>query len=189
MAINLAKTESKGINLTKSAPALTKVKAVLWWKAPTLPKKYDLDVSAFILKATDNGPKLLSDEHFVFYNNETAVDKSVWKTPDQRGGGSEEIFIDIAALSPDADEVSIVVTIHNAVEYKQHFGEVPEAGIKIINADTDEEIAFYDLDADFKNKTAVQIGSFFKQNNEFSFQAVGQGFEGLELGDFVAGYQ
>jgi tellurium resistance protein TerD len=190
MAINLAKTESKGINLTKTHPALTQVKAILWWTAPKTPVKYDLDVSAFILKSTPNGPKLLSDDHFIFYNQENSTpEHSVWKTPDQRGGGSEELFIDILALLPEADEVSIVVTIHDAIKLNQHFGEVPEAGIKLLNAETNEEIAFYDLDADFKNKTAVQIGSFFKQNGEFTFQAVGEGFEELELGDFVAGYQ
>lgn len=189
MAINLSKTETKSINLSKAAPALTKVKAVLWWDAPTSPVKYDLDVSAFILQPSATGPKLISDEHFVFYNNETAGDGSVWKTPDQRGGGSEEMFVDIQKLSKDANEVSIVVTIHEANKLNQHFGEIPEAGIKIINADTNEEIAFYDLDSSFKNATAVQIGSFFKQDSEFSFQAIGTGFEGVELGDFLNGYQ
>lgn len=188
MAINLNKTENKSINLTKSAPSLTKVKAVLWWDAPNAPKKYDLDVSAFILKSTPNGPKLLSEEHFVFYNNETASDQSVWKTPDQRGGGSEELFIDVTKLNQSVDEVSIVVTIHEAIERGQHFGEIAEAGIKILNADTNEELAFYDLDADYKNQISVQFGSLYRQNGEFVFQAIGQGFADLTLGDFVEGY-
>lgn len=189
MAINLAKTENKGINLTKSHPALEKVKAELWWKVPNNDPKYDLDVSAFCLKSTASGPKLISDEHLVFYNNESLPDKSVSKTPDMRQGGTEEVFISISKLDPVIDEISIVVTIDQAVKRGQSFGQVPEAGINIINADTNEVIAFYDLDAEFKNETAVQIGSFYKKDGEFTFQAIGTGFVGLELGDFVAGYQ
>jgi tellurium resistance protein TerD len=188
MAINLNKTENKSINLTKSAPSLTKVKAVLWWDAPKAPVKYDLDVSGFILKSTPNGPKLISEKHFVFFNNETAIDKSVWKTEDQRGGGTEELFIDVTKLDSSVDEVSIVVTIHEAIERNQHFGEIAEAGIKILNADTNEELAFYDLDADYKNQISVQFGSLYKKNNEFTFQAIGQGYSDLTLGDFVEGY-
>lgn len=188
--INLAKTESKSINLTKSVPSLTEIKVVLWWTAPKSPVKYDLDVTAFGLASTPSGPKLLGegDEFLLFYNNEKLVDGSMWKTPDQRGGGSEELFISIPKLNSKLDEVSIVVTIHEANKLHQHFGEVPEAGIKILNAATNEEICFFDLDADFSGKSAVQIGSFFKQNGEFVFQAIGTGFEGLELMDFISGY-
>jgi tellurium resistance protein TerD len=189
MSINLQKTENKGINLTKTVPAMTKVKAVLWWDTPKSNPNYDLDVSAFVLKSTDSGPKLIGDEYLVFYNNESTPEGSVKKTPDMRSGGSEEVVIDIPGLPANADEISFVVTIHEAIKRGQSFGQVPEAGIKILNAETGDEIAFYDLDAEFKNETAVQVGSFFKQNGEFTFQAIGTGFEGLELGDFVSGYQ
>lgn len=189
MAINLAKSENKGINLTKSQPAMEKVKAVLWWNVPNNNPKYDLDVSAFVLKTTVKGPKLLGDDYLVFYNNEATPEKSVTKTPDMRQGGTEEVFIDIPSLPASVDEISIVVTIHEAISRGQSFGQVPEAGIKILNADTNEEIAFYDLDAEYKNETAVQVGSFFKRDGQFSFQAIGAGFDGLELGDIVNGYQ
>ena len=186
MAINLEK--NTGINLTKTAPALENVTVHLWWNGNVKP--IDLDISAFILGATPNGPKLLGDDFLVFYNNETPKHGIAWKTKDQRAGGTEELYISIPKLAEkaDAEEVSLIVTIDKAKERGHTFGQITDAGIKIINTDTQEEIAFYDLDANFSSETAVQVGSFFKQNNEFTFQAIGEGFQ-LELGDFVAGYQ
>ena len=189
MSINLAKEEKKGINLTKTAPSLKNVKAKLWWKLPKSSPAYDLDVSAFCLKSTDAGPKLVGDEFLVFYNNEQTPDKSVTKTPDARDAGEEEILIKIAELDSRIEEISLVVTIHEAIERGQSFGQIQEAGIKIFNADTDEEIAFYDLDENFKAETSVQVGSFYKHGDGFKFQAVGAGFVGIGLGEFVAGYQ
>jgi tellurium resistance protein TerD len=188
MAINLEKSANKGINLTKTAPAMENITVHLWWNGNEKP--IDLDISAFILKSTPAGPKLISDDHLVFYNNETPAHGIAWKTKDQRTGGTEELYLNIPKLAAvaEADEVSLVVTIDKAEELNHTFGKIDDAGIKIINADTHEELAFYDLDANFKNETAVQVGSFFKQNGEFTFQAIGEGFT-LGLGDFVAGYQ
>lgn len=187
MAINLEKKEK--INLEKASDKLKKVKAVLWWKAPNHFPKFDLDVSAFCLQTTPNGPKLLADEYFVFYNNESTPDKSVVKSPDVRDSGSEELVIDIPALPTTVDEISIIVTIHKGDERKQSFGQIEDAGIKIYNEDTGEEICFFDLDEQFSNETAVQVGSFFNPGSgEFSFQAVGTGYK-LDLGAFVEGYQ
>lgn len=190
MAIDLNKSENKGINLTKSAPALQNVTVHLWWNGNVAP--IDLDISAFILGNTPNGPKLLGDDFLVFYNNETPkTHKIAWKTKDERGGGVEELYISIPELAAHtgADEVSLVVTIDQGPkgDRNHRFGQITDAGIKIINSDTGEEIAFYDLDASFSAETAVQVGSFYRNGSEFTFQAVGAGFE-LGLGDFVGGY-
>jgi len=189
MAIDLNKSENKGINLTKSAPLLKNITVHLWWNGNVQP--IDLDISAFILGNTPNGPKLLGDEFLVFYNNETPAHGIAWKTPDERKGGTEELYISVPKLAAQAgaDEVSLIVTIDKGVENGHTFGQITDAGIKIINSDTGEDIAFYDLDANFSAETAVQVGSFFKSaTGEFTFQAVGAGFQ-LGLGDFVGGYQ
>jgi|LakMenEpi03Aug12_release.lakeMendotaPanAssembly.Ray.scaffolds.fasta_scaffold59073_8 tellurium resistance protein TerD len=187
MAINLNKSEGSSINLTKSAPALKNITVHLWWNGNVNP--IDLDVSAFILTNTPNGPKLIGDEYLVFFNNETPAHGIAWKTKDERGSGVEELYINIDKLAAqaNADEVSIVVTIDKAKERGHTFGQITEAGIKILNADTGEEIAFYDLDEQGAGATACQVGSFFKQNGEFTFAGVGAMFD-IGLGEFVGGY-
>lgn len=187
MAIDLNKADGSSINLTKSAPSLNNITVHLWWNGNVSP--IDLDISAFILSNTPNGPKLIQEKNFVFYNNLKSPAGSVWKDKDERASGTEELFIKLSALEAADDEVSLVVTIDQGKNNDRGhtFGMITDAGIKIINSDTSEIIAFYDLDAQFTNETAVQVGSFFKQNGEYSFQAVGAGFQ-LGLGDFVGGY-
>lgn len=190
MAINLNKTEGSKINLTKEAPTLQNITVKLWWNAskdPSVKIPFDLDISAFMLRSTSDGPKLIADEYLVFYNNEKSPDGAVWKTKDERAGGVEELYVSIPKLTSMAEEISLVVTIDKGPERGQHFGQIEEAGLEIINSDTGEKIAFYDLDEQGTNATACQVGSFFKQDGQFSFQGVGAMFP-LGLGDFVGGY-
>lgn len=188
MTINLNKVNDKKINLTKQKDKIENIKVLLWWKAPLVTPAYDLDLSCFVLGNTPIGPKLLSEDWFIFFNNESSPNGAIVKSPDARDNeGQEEIVIKIKDLPLNADELSLIVTIHKGDKRGQTFGQVPEAGLKIINLDTNEEIAFYDLDADFKTETAVQIGSFYKVGNEFSFQAIGTGYN-LSINDFVIGY-
>jgi tellurium resistance protein TerD len=163
--ISLQKNEK--INLTKASDKLSRVKVVLSWQTPTnVFPKYDLDVSAFLLGANT---KMLSDESIVFYNQDTLPDGSVWKSPDEREGGSEELFIDIFKLSKAVAEISIIVTIHKADTRKQTF------------------IADFRLTDTAKDATSVQIGSFFQQEDEFIFQGLGVSYQ-LDLQAFVDGY-
>ncbi|MGK7895107.1 MAG: TerD family protein, partial [Xenococcus sp. (in: cyanobacteria)] len=76
MGISLAKGER--ISLEKVAPGLSVAVVGLGWDAnPTdSGTDFDLDGSLFLLGSDD---KLLSDKHFIFYNNLTSpdADKSV----------------------------------------------------------------------------------------------------------------
>jgi tellurium resistance protein TerD len=177
--------KNQTINLTKDDDKLIRVKAVLNWQTPAnIFPTYDLDVSCFLL---NENAKLISDEGFIFYNNETAPDNSVWKSPDERAGGSEEIGIDISKLSPLVSEISIIVTIHKGIERNQNFGGVTGANIEIFNADTSEKIAYFELDKDMKTNTACQVGSFCKTSEGFTFKGVSIGYN-LDLQAFLDGY-
>lgn len=77
--------------------------------------------------------------------------------------------------------------MHEAAARRQHFGMVQNAYLKVYNDETGELLADYDLDEEFAGQTAVQIGSLFRTDNEWQFQAVGAGYQ-RELFDFVRGY-
>ena len=68
MAINLSKGSQ--INLNKQAPSLRRVRVGLGWEVTASTLALDLDVSAFVCRLNaQNEPKLLSEQHFVFFNN------------------------------------------------------------------------------------------------------------------------
>lgn len=143
---------------------------------------FDLDASAFIL---GENKKLLSDEHFVFYNNLESPDGSVKHTGDnltgEGDGDDENIHIDLSKIDSNAYEICFVVTIHKAEERKQNFGQVHNSFIRIFNTDTKEEIMKYELEEDFSIETAVEFGRLYHRNGQWKFEAIGVGQkQGLE---------
>lgn len=189
MAINLKK--GQGINLTKAAPRLRIIRVGIGWDITRVVAPCDLDVSAFVLKTVGGNPVCLSDEHFVFFNNLQSPEGFVTHTGDNRTGAGEgddeTLKVDLGAAPLDAVEVSFIVTMHEAAARRQHFGMVQNAYLKVYNDETGEVLADYDLDEEFAGQTAVQIGSLFRTDNEWQFQAVGAGYQ-RELFDFVRGY-
>jgi len=194
MAISL--TKGTKINLSKEAPNLTRVRFGLGWKPnPTnTGAAFDLDASAFGLKLDANGdPKLAGNDadFFVFYNNLQSVDGAMVHTGDNRTGDAqgddETIVVDLQKLSTMIDEVSFIVTIHEAQARKQNFGQVSKSYINVYNDATGDILAKYDLEDDFSAETAVQFGSLYKKDGSWSFKAIGAGYN-LGLDAFVSGY-
>ena len=154
---------------------------------------FDLDASVFICKNDKNkDAKLISDEYFIFYNQLVSPDGAVKHNGDDKVGGTgnddcETIEIDLSKLSPLVDELSFIVTIHDAQTRKQNFGQVSKSRITLTDLDTGEMIAEYNLEEAFYEETAVQFGSIYKYNGKWMFKAVGGGYK-LGLADFVKGY-
>ncbi len=178
MAISLIK--GGNISLTRTEPGLRKIIIGLGWESmATDGTDFDLDASAFLL-----GPnrKALGDDYFVFYNNLTSPDGAVEHTGDNRTGGGdgddEAIHVNLELVSNQVMSIAIVVTIHDASDRGQNFGQINNAFIRIINAETDREIARYDLSEDYSIETAMIFGEVYRHNAEWKFRAVGQGFAG-----------
>lgn len=182
MAINLEKGQRQNI----AAPKFT---VGLGWDTnnSATGEAFDLDASIFILGA--NG-KLVSDSHFVFYNNLTSPDGAVEHTGDNLTGAGdgddEKIIVDLARISPDVAEITFVVTIHQAGERRQNFGQIRNSFIRIVDTNN-TELVKYELDEDFSIETAVEFGRLYKRNNEWKFEAVGSGLKG-GLQDFLTKY-
>jgi tellurium resistance protein TerD len=178
MAISLQK--GGNVSLSKVAPGLKKVRFGLGWDLrKTDGSAFDLDASAFVL---DGNGKVLSDQHFVFYNNTQDPSGAVKHLGDNRTGegeGDDEVVeIGLGQLTPDTAKVTFVVTIHDAEARKQNFGQVNNAYIRALNAEGELEIARYDLSEDASTETAMIFGELYRHNEEWKFKAIGQGYAG-----------
>jgi tellurium resistance protein TerD len=178
MAITLQK--GGNVNLSKEAPGLKKVVVGLGWDPrATDGAAFDLDGSAFLLKADG---KVRSDLDFVFYNNLKSVEGSVAHAGDNRDGqgdgDDERLTVDLGAVPAAVERVAISVTIHEAAARRQNFGMVARAYIRCINADSNTEIARFDLSEDSSTETAMIFGEIYRAGAEWKFRAVGQGFNG-----------
>ena len=162
MGVSLAK--GGNVSLTKEAPGLTSVLVGLGWDVRTTTgADYDLDASAIMLNA--NG-KVISDQHFVFFNNLTSPDGTVEHTGDNltgEGEGDDEIIkVNLSAMSLDVERIVFPVSIYDADARRQSFGQVANAYIRVVNADNDAELARFDLTEDASTETAMVFGELYR---------------------------
>lgn len=183
MAINLQKGQRENIN----APKFT---IGLGWdtNSSSTGVDFDLDASVFIL---GDNKKILSDSHFVFYNNLKSPDESVIHTGDnltgEGDGDDEQVKIDLTKMSPAVKEFSVVVTIHDAVNRKQNFGQIRNSFIRVVDATTNVEMVKYELEEDFSIETAVEFGRIYNKDGQWKFEAIGMGMKG-GLEDYLNKY-
>lgn len=142
---------------------------------------FDLDASAFML---DERGKLPRDEYFVFYNNLTSPDGSIYSSGDEQDGRNgtsgdcETLTVDLPKVNHRIREIIFTATIYKADERKQNFGQVHNSYIRIYNALTNDELAKYDLEEDFSVETAIAFGRLVRKNSGWTFEAMGVGNRG-----------
>ncbi|RYE42331.1 MAG: TerD family protein [Hyphomicrobiales bacterium] len=176
MGVTLAK--GGNVSLDKQAPNLTAVAVGLGWDArSTTGADFDLDASAL---ATGDNKKVLSDDHFVFYNNLRSPDGSIEHTGDNLtgdGDGDDEVInVDLQAVPPNVTNIFFPVSIHDAVARGQNFGQVTNAYIRVVDRATGSELVRYDLSEDASSETAMTFGELYRHNGEWKFRAIGQGY-------------
>ncbi|MFC9686687.1 TerD family protein, partial [Streptomyces sp. NPDC056948] len=159
MGVSLSK--GGNVSLSKEAPGLTAVLVGLGWDVRTTTgTDYDLDASALLLEAASG--KVPSDQHFVFYNNLKSPDGSVEHTGDnltgEGEGDDETVKVNLAAVPAEIDKIVFPVSIHDAENRGQSFGQVRNAFIRVVNQAGGQEIARYDLSEDASTETAMVFG-------------------------------
>jgi len=176
MGVSLSK--GGNVSLSKAAPNLTAVSVGLGWDVrATTGADFDLDASALLVGDTG---KVLSDAHFVFFNNLKSPDGSVEHTGDnltgEGEGDDETINVDLAGVAPQVERVVFPVSIYDAVNRGQSFGQVRNAYIRVVNRADGSELARYDLSEDASTETAMVFGELYRYNAEWKFRAIGQGY-------------
>lgn len=176
MSVSL--TKGGNVSLTKAAPGLSAVTVGLGWDARTTDgQAFDLDASAIVCGADG---KVVSDKHFVFFNNLTSPDGAVAHSGDnltgEGAGDDEQIKVNLSGLAAEVDKIVFPVSIYNADTGGQSFGQVRNAFIRVVNQDDNAELARYDLSEDASTETAMVFGELYRSAAEWKFRAVGQGY-------------
>ncbi len=181
MGVNLSKGQR--VSLEKS---MTLALVGLGWDTNKYDGGFDFDLDAAAFLLGENG-KVLRDEDFVFYNNTNGRDGAVVHTGDNltgEGDGDDEvILIDFTKIPDEIKKIAITVTIHEAVERGQNFGQVSNAYVRVAKRSSDSDMAGvealkYDLMEEFSIETAIVVCEIYKHGAEWKFNAVGSGFQG-----------
>ena len=179
MAVSLKKGQK--VDLTKTNPGLKEILIGLGWDTNKYDggSEFDLDAAAFLLGASG---KVNSDDDFIFYQNLKHASGGVEHMGDNLTGAGEgddeEIKIDLSKVPANVEKIDFTVTIYEADERKQNFGQVENAFIRVVNTANNEELIRYDLGEDFSVETAVVIGELYRNKGEWKFNAIGSGFSG-----------
>lgn len=152
----------------------------------------DLDIHAFL---TDGGRKVNYPNEIVNYNTYGNGSEYPWiefsgdnLTGDDAKGMvfngehfDEYFIVDTDKFPAAKTELTICLTIYQAVKRLQNFGMINNARMLICDYENpDGDCYRYDLSEDdkFVNLNAVEMGRLYRYNNGFKFQALGSGYVG-----------
>ncbi|MBQ0832402.1 TerD family protein [Marinobacter sp.] len=187
MSISLSK--GGNISLSKESPGIKQIRIGLGWDPRvTTGNDFDLDASVFLVNSEG---KCRNDKDFIFYNNLKSAEGSVEHTGDNltgEGEGDDEVIkVDLSKVPADVDKIAVTVTIHDSAARGQNFGQVENAFARVINEDNNQEVVRYDLSEDYSIEDAMIFCELYRNNGEWKFRAIGQGFSG-GLGDLASKY-
>ena len=178
MAINL--TKGQKVDLTKTNPGLAKITVGLGWDTNKYDggKDFDLDVSVF---AANGEGKVASEKDFIFFNNKQNENGSIIHSGDNRTGegegDDEQVRIDLPNVPANVEKIAFTITIYEAAERSQNFGQVSRAYARIVNEANKEELIRFDLGEDFSIETGVVVGELYRHGGEWKFSAIGSGYK------------
>lgn len=179
MSISLQKGQK--VELTKTNPGLSKVVVGLGWDINKYDGGYDFDLDATAFMLGDSG-KVTQDEDFIFYNNPQDAAGSVVHLGDNLTGAGEgddeQVTVDLSRIPANVQSIAFTVTIHEAEQRGQNFGQISNAFIRVFKPDSGEELIRYDLSEDYSVETALVVGGLYRHGGEWKFNAIGSGFQG-----------
>ena len=192
MSVNLQKGQK--VNLRKEdGGALRRVMVGLGWdevkqkRGFFAPKPQDIDCDASVFVCV-NG-HLMGTDDIVYFGNLTHKSSCIRHMGDNLTGAGEgddeQIMVDLASMPSQYDKLVVVVNIYQAAQRKQNFGMIENAFIRIVDADTNQEMCKYNLSENYDGMTAMIFGELYRYNNEWKFNAIGQGTRDNGLGELA----
>lgn len=141
-----------------------------------------LDVCALVCR----GNRVLTDDHFVFYNNTRTPEGSV-RTVTSSGPDKAAIQVAFDALPGEADRLVLVAAIDPSVNPQADLSGFTDAGIRLLDA-SGAELDRLPVSDGCAGETALVLGSFRRRaSGDWNFVAGGNGYAG-GLGALVQDY-
>ena len=198
MSISLQKGQK--ISLTKDNSTLDKIILGLGWDQASkdngvffsmFGKKANIDCDATAMLLQNS--KMIDKKDIVYFGNLKHYTDSVRHTGDnltgEGEGDDEQIIVELKKIPQNYDKIVIVVNIFKAKDRNQHFGMIKNAFIRLIDTKTNKEMCRYNLTDDYSGCTALIFGEVYRHNEEWKFNAIGQGTTDDGIGELAARYK
>lgn len=200
MAIQLKKGNS--ISLKTEAPGLTKVMLGLGWDMAKNPANknlfdifkpsttIDLDSSVLCLDSQD---QLRRRDDVIYYANLNHNSGAIRHQGDNLTGAGEgddeQIIVDLNQVPDSIANLIFTVNIYMAKERKQDFSQIRNAFVRLVDLNTQREIAHFKLSGEtYQGKTSMLMAELRREDNGWQMKALGEGFTG-SLDDLIRQYK
>lgn len=164
------------VALTREIPTLTSIVVGVRWDAG-----HEEALDANIVPATlmcDEDTRLLSPEHFIFFNQLISPDLSVAQLQAAAGGDREQVEIDLLDVPADVQNMLFVIYVNDGAGINRTLGQLRSCSVRILNAADDQElVASEDLASGLGPETALVLGDLYRHSSGWKFRVVGQGYD------------
>lgn len=195
MAINLKKGQR--ISLTKEDPSLKQIMCGLGWDvAPKSGgffsgnKQFDLDSSVLCL---DADKKLTDVKNIIYFGNLRHSSSAIVHQGDNltgAGEGDDEVInLDLPLIPDNIAYLVFAINIYKCKQRKQDFSMVENAFVRLVNRNSNQELARYNLSGtEYSGMTGMILAEVYRHNQDWKMAAVGNGFKIDTLADIAKIY-
>jgi tellurium resistance protein TerD len=170
----------RGMNvaLTREIPTLTGVVIGVRLVA-TEPVLVDNLVVATLL--CDASSRVLSDEHFVFFNQLSTPDLSVEQLRRAVGADTEQIEVDLPKVPEEVQRIVVVAYVNEGTPQRRQLGQLREAMVRVLDQRDDAELVRSEnLAPALSTETGLVLAELYRFGGDWKFKVIGQGYaEGI----------
>lgn len=141
-------------------------------------KEFDLDASVFMVDINNK----TAEKDFIFYENTKSSCGGIIIKQDHntslKEAYNESIQLDLNLIPSYIQKLAFTLTIYEANERLQNFGQVSEGCFRIIEGNMKQEILNYKFSEDMSIETAMVVAEIYRYKDEWKINCIGSGFRG-----------
>lgn len=125
----------------------------------------------------DADSKVLSEDHFVFFNQLQSPDLSVSQLEQALGDDTEQVEVDLASVPPEVARIAVVAYINEATLAKRTLGQLRECVVRVLNLQGNTELVRSEnLAPALSSETALVLGELYRNGPDWKFKVIGEGY-------------
>jgi tellurium resistance protein TerD len=166
----------RGMNvaLTREIPTLTGVVIGVRLVATEPVLVDNLVVATLLCDATS---RVLSDDHFVFFNQLSTPDLSVEQLRRAVGGDTEQVEVDLPKVPEEVQRIVVVAYVNEGTPQRRQLGQLREAMVRVLDLrDNAELVRSENLAPLLTTETGLVLAELYRHGGDWKFKVIGQGY-------------
>lgn len=170
------------LNISDKEPGIKNLYIGLGWDPADTGKDFDLD-STVVFCGEDGKAKDLNYYSELETKSSTGDVYAKHSKDDltgssSAGGDDEFITVKLDKVPTEIKKAYVMVNIYQGSTRNQDFGQVSNSFMRLVNGDTESEIARYDLKAEYAGHTGVMIAELYKMGDEWKVKVIAEAVDG-----------